>query len=147
MFPPQLLLALRCSIWLSIASSLAGRNTYWGLKLKSVVILSVNNFRFNANFRSGGVVDLENEEIDQEMLRRYSLLSQGCSRADLPCLGSVLMNCGECYFVPLAKPILSHTSHSNDEDAHCLRSEEGLIMLYCRRFNIYNRLSHGAMKN
>ena len=39
-----------CSIWLSIASSLAGRNTYWGLKPKSVVILSANNFRFRAKY-------------------------------------------------------------------------------------------------
>ena len=39
-----------CSIWLSIESSLAGRNTYWGLKPKSVVILSVNSFRFRAKY-------------------------------------------------------------------------------------------------
>ena len=92
-------------------------------------------------------MNLENEEIDQEMLQRDYVLPQGCSRADLPCLGSVLMNCGECYFVPLAKPVLSHISHSHCEDAHCLHREEGLIMLNCERFNICNRLSHGAMKN
>ena len=48
---------------------------------------------------------------------------------------------------PLAKLVHLRTSHSNGEDPHCLDPEQGFIMLCCKRFNICNRLSHGAMKN